>query len=251
MDAPRERTPEEKVIRVAPSSSSVRRSLADGEAKYLAAATAKLDSLEYGDPAEFIFDRSGRAAARRSNLRELWVPPTFRTADERNVERDINALWTTTEQCAVVIGHPGYGKSTLARFLTTRFAQEFLAGKLDRFAFYVPLASLKLKDRTNQRAIVECALRAVGLVLDEGALLELGKSLKTATLVFDGLDELPMTHGTGDQIPTRIEAASLIRSVNIPNNESFRTGALSTIVTSRVTDWHEDDRTKIRPAGPV
>ncbi|MFK4529175.1 formylglycine-generating enzyme required for sulfatase activity/energy-coupling factor transporter ATP-binding protein EcfA2 [Bradyrhizobium japonicum] len=248
MDAPRERTPEEKVIRVAPSSSSVRRSLADGEAKYLAAAIAKLDSLEYGDPAEFVFDRSGRAAARRSNLRELWVPPTFRTADERNVERDINALWTTTEQCAVVIGHPGYGKSTLARFLTTSFAHEFLASKLDRFAFYVPLASLKLKDRTNQRAIVECAVRAVGLVLDEGALLELEKSLKSATLIFDGLDELPMTHGAGDQIPTRIEAASLIRSVNIPNNESFRTGRLSTIVTSRVADWHEDDRTKIRPA---
>ncbi|WP_456659717.1 SUMF1/EgtB/PvdO family nonheme iron enzyme [Bradyrhizobium sp. JR3.5] len=214
----------------------------------MAAAIAKLDSLEYGDPGEFVFDRSGQAPVRRCNLGELWVPPTLRTADERSVERDINALWATPEQCAVVIGHPGYGKSTLARYLTISFAQEFLANKLDRFAFYVPLANLKLKNRTNQRAIVECALRAVDLVLDEGAILELEKSLKTATLIFDGLDELPTTHGTDDLIPTRIEAAALIRSVNIPNNESFRTGHLSTIVTSRVVDWYEDDRTKIRPA---
>lgn len=250
MDGPkRDRTPEEKVITVARAPSEAgQRKLSDVEAIYLAAVAAKLDCLEYGDPSEFVSDRTQGVALRRCILSEVWVPPTLRTADERSIERDVNSLWTAPDQCVVVIAHPGHGKSTLARFLTCMFAQEFISNRLDRFAFYVPLANLKLKGRTNQRAIVECAAKALDLDLDEATLLRLERSLRSATIIFDGLDELPIVRGNDNTIPTRIEAAALIRSVNIPHNESFRTGALSSVVTSRIVDWFDDDRTKIKPA---
>lgn len=244
------RTPEEPIVRVStkPQLESNRRKVSEAEASYLAAVTARLDSIEYGDPSEFVLGRTGRDTQRRSALSEVWVPPTLRTPDERSIERDVNALWSTSEQCAVVIADPGHGKSTLARFLTCKFAQEFLANNLDRFAFYVPLAGLRLKTRTNQRAIIECALRAVDIEPDAATVVQLEQSLKTASIIFDGLDELPTSQANDDLIPTRIEAAALIRSVNIRNNESFRTGPLSTVVTCRILDWFEDERTKIKPA---
>jgi predicted NACHT family NTPase len=242
------RTPEEKIVKVDASRSveNDRTNVVGGVARYLAGVPAYLDSIEYGDPSEFLLARTGHET-RHASLSEVWVPPVIRKLDEKSIERDVNILLSVVDHSVFILAPPGYGKSTLARYLTCFFAREFQGTKRNSFALYVPLSMLRLKDRTYRRAIVECALRFVGLESEE-LWREVEENLVHATIIFDGLDELPVGRGSDDVVPLRAEAAELIRLTNFPVSQEFRTGPLSSIVTCRTNDYFEDGRSRIPTA---
>jgi NACHT domain len=243
-----QRTPEEKIVKVNASRGVERDrpNAVGGVARYLSAVAVHLDSIEYGDPSEFLLARTGHEA-RHASLSEVWVPPVIRKLDEKSIERDVNILLSVVDHSVVILVPPGYGKSTLARYLTCFFAREFQATNRKNFALYVPLSMLRLKDRTYQRAVVECALRFVGLESEE-LFRKVEANLVYATIIFDGLDELPAGRGSDDVVPLRAEAAELIRLTHFPASNEFRTGPLSSIVTCRTNDYFEDERSRIPTA---
>ncbi len=240
------RTPEGEVIRsvqTSSPSSSTERVLTSGLAKYFRAALDRLNYLEYGDPAEY-FARTQSIEVPKSPLESVWVPPRFKQQDESGDDVVLDTLLADANPCLLVLADPGCGKSTLSRFLTCFFINRFSQGHQDYFGLFVPLSIIRTSGFTYQEAVVHCASKFVGLDEDREVITALMANLQHACLVFDGLDELPVSRRETpekDPIPLRREVAELIRTLRYVQPSHVKAGnPLRSIVTSRSRDYSED-----------
>lgn len=239
------RTPEEEIVtgeRRAVQAAAVRRPSA-GLASYFRAALDRLNYLEFGDPSEYLYLKT-KLEFPMSPLDSIWVPPRFRQQDDTGEELILDTLLADSNRCVLVLADPGWGKSTLARFLTCFFINRFVQGKQDGFGLFVPLSSLKLSGLTYQEAVIKCATRYVGVDAAPSVLTELQNNFSKACIVFDGFDELPIRRQLSNDrepSPLRREAAQMIRALRyVQPLEAMDESPLKSVVTSRKKDYFED-----------
>ncbi len=237
------RTPEQEVITSRQPIAKSSRQLSLGLATYFRAAGDRLNHLEYGDPAEYLVRAKG-VEVPNSPLNTIWVPPRFKRQDEAGEDVVLNTLLLDTNPCILVLADPGCGKSTLARFLTCFFIERFCNAEAEYFGLLVPLNNLRTSGMTYQEAVVHCAAKYVGLEHEATVVEDLRKHLADACVIFDGLDELPVSRrvsADGETLPLRREAAALVRAlryVQASNGEEKLPN--KSIVTCRSRDYFDD-----------
>jgi formylglycine-generating enzyme required for sulfatase activity len=246
-DIDKHRTPEQEVIRtrqptLRPTTPSMRE-LSPGVAKYFRAAMERLNYLQYGDPAEYLL-RMKSVEVPNSALDSIWVPPRFKQRDEKGDDISLDTLLGDPSRCLLVLADPGCGKSTLARFLTCFFINRYCRNEKDSFGLLVPLSTLRTSGMTYQEAVVYCAAKYVGLDEDLQVLKDLEVNIGEACIIFDGLDELPISRRTmteKEPVPLRREAVILISTLrHLQPSQAEGNMPLKSIVTSRSKDYFED-----------
>jgi formylglycine-generating enzyme required for sulfatase activity len=215
--------------------------LSSGLARYFRQAMLRLNYLEYGDPREYLEKRIPDAPA--TPLSDVWVPPRFIKKFTRGEEVSLNTFLADPETCRLVLADPGFGKSTLARFLTCDFIVAYERGVSGRFGVYVPLSQLRTSGFSHHEAVALAAATYVGLQDDDIVRTALAQELRRATIIFDGLDELPTARRSGGDaaIPLRADAQELIAALRHrhPVGGGEEDG-IPSIVTCRYTDYFED-----------
>lgn len=217
--------------------------LSAGLARYFRHALRRLDYLEYGDPREYLKKIYPDAPA--TSLSDVWVAPRFVKKFEGPQELTLETFLADPATCRLVLADPGFGKSTLARFLTCHFINKYEKGEAPRFGIYVPLSLLRTNALTHHEAVALAAATYVGLQDDEDVRLAIAQELQRALIIFDGLDELPtIRRGGGDSsIPLRFDAQELISTLRHrhPVGGGEVTEGIPSIVTCRLADYFEAD----------
>lgn len=242
------RTPEGDVAYVQPQPAASGSARPAQLASYLSAVLDTYDYLEYGDPSQYVERISPGRAVRKARLSEVWVAPLLRRGDdpELGTEATVNHMMQDEQGVVLLLARPGHGKSSLARFLACSYAKEADMP----LPILVPLHKLDIGDQSYQEAIVRTGIEAVGLGDDEDLPKLLLDQLESCLVIFDGLDEVPVTdqvgRSAGGKEPTlRRDAAKLIRSFVAGLD---RPGVTKAVVTSRVHDYYEDADSRIRDA---
>ena len=251
-DFDRHRTPEEETVRSVHNNSKRNPVLTIGLSTFFSRALELFDHLEYGDPSEYL-QNLGSVGVAMSPIDDTWTPPRFKQQGQEGEEVGLDILLADRTQGILVLADPGCGKSTLARFLTCTFISRFCQEEQDHFAILVPLASLRLSGMTYQEAVVNCAVRRVGLESDPEVAKDLIRNFEKCFVIFDGLDELPISvrhsrEGEPPSPPTRQEAAQLVRAlrfVHAPTQRGER--PFRFVVTCRTRDYFEDPTSSLAP----
>jgi formylglycine-generating enzyme required for sulfatase activity len=243
----KQRTPEQEVVTTHPETPTMGgrpgQGVNLGLAKYFRGASDRLDFLEYGDPSEYLL-RMSSVDVPKNPLNSIWVPPRFNQQDIGGDEVILDTLLSDPNPCLLVLAEPGYGKSTLARFLTCFFIERFSKGEQDYFGIFVPLSSLRTTGMTYPEAVSHCAAKYVGLESDREVIEDLRKNLSHACVIFDGFDELPLRRrAIEDAEPAflRREAALLIRALRYVRTAASEVDTpRKCVVTTRSKDYFED-----------
>jgi formylglycine-generating enzyme required for sulfatase activity len=213
---------------------------------YCSGVQARLDYLEFGDPAELL-EAAYRVTVPRQTLADIWIPPMLSEAGVMGVtgveprvglELQLDRVLELRQQLVVILAQPGGGKSTLSRFLAVRGAAQILAsGAPDGIIIYVPVAKLDLTGSAIEEAIAAAAADAVGLGRMSSDLVGAMTSVMSrAIFVVDGLDEAsvaPINPADGHRV-TRSEVIGAVRFLLL----SYRGSRC--IVTCREADYVSD-----------
>jgi formylglycine-generating enzyme required for sulfatase activity len=241
-DFSKHRTPEQETIRdvAGIAAASARSGMSPILVRYFSAVLAKCNYLEYGDPAEYLF-RITRVEVPKSPIESIWVPPRFKQQEDAAQDITLDQVLCDQNDCVLILADPGNGKSTLARFLTCFFINRFVDAEQDHFALFIPLPLLQVVG-TNEEAVALCAATYVGLENDLALRQYLEREITHATLIFDGLDEVPIGRSASEDsksVPIRAQVAQLIRSlrwgIGLPKQTQPKM-----FVTTRSRDYFED-----------
>lgn len=246
------RNPEEQIIRVPQKDSQPvrgeKRVISIGMTRYFRSARERLDYLEYGDPSDYLLRKLGRVFP-RSSLQKVWVPPTFRGQDDSGSELSLQSVLNDQNKCILLLADAGVGKSTISRYLTCKFIEGYESGTSEYFALYIPLKTLRFSKNGEpldyKRIIADCAARFVGLETED-VIDDIEASLADAVLIFDGLDELPISRTTQvrglSAAAPRLDAVEMIRLLSAQSItlEDRRPIPFRSFVTSRFRDYMDN-----------
>lgn len=204
---------------------------------------AKLNYLEFGDPAELLSSEYG-VEVRPSKLGRIWVPPMLRdrvvTMDgaranaQARPERPFERVISDLPQQLVILASPGGGKSTACRYLACRYA-EFTG---DRVPLYLPVRHFRRGSKPAEEAIAEvwaAFFRQNDEVRD--AIASTPDILARTVLLFDGLDEAPIDaepEGPMAGALTRAKVSEIVRDLSATYPEA------RCVVTCRESDYAQD-----------
>ncbi len=167
--------------------------------EYLTHVIAALNVLDVGSPSELVMSMVKNVPG--SPIVDVWTPPKVRTvpsitADKEwlrmgGIERRFELVFENLDEpLRVLLGDPGYGKTTAAKYLAILFADKFIKGNGDYVPVYVPL---RYVDSAKENLIEEIILTAVRHAGCESSFDLLIQSLTSKNvkpfIIFDGLDE--------------------------------------------------------------
>ena len=248
-DDNKKKRPKEYEVNKITSTKKGNRVIPVGLTKYFQAALKKLDSLEFGDPSDYL--RSvHNIEVPKTLLSAIWVAPVFKKFDGK--QEDVAFIDFINESAPqLVLADPGCGKSTLSRFLTCDYIKKYISSEQDYFGIFVPLSIFNKPEGSTGDDIAFCAAEFVGLEKDKEVLDELSKNILNACIIFDGFDELPSSPSNRtkeNSFAIRSEVVTFIN--NVESNAYINSNGESQqryIVLCRKVDYKGyDEKSKLR-----
>lgn len=221
---------------------------AGGVQAYLRFLARYLDRIDIGSPAQVIssvetvgpkIPQLLETVCTKCRVRRvLQVTGSQDTLDISNIERDIFAAIADAGKRIVLLGHPGSGKTTAARWLSIRYAQMYLTGRSYSIPIYVPLRHIDISTIDGVNALVDAALLGLESFPDHPEVRQYLKSNHNRlSIVIDGLDELPIRSKHGEYRSSSLQRLYSGLEVFLESGEGHQV-----LITSRLQDYlHNPD----------
>ncbi|AGZ41063.1 SUMF1/EgtB/PvdO family nonheme iron enzyme [Actinoplanes friuliensis] len=210
--------------------------------EYLRSLRSRLDQIDIGSPVQRV--NSVATPLRHLNIIEAVctrprVRRILKLADSPDgievseTQREAFAGIGDAGRRQVILGHPGSGKTTLARWLVIRYAQDFLEGRSFSVPIYLPLREVALSSIGSLDDLIETATKLQPTLPAEAEVRRfLRENRNRLSLIIDGLDELPAISAAGEARAESISRLYGILDEFIDSSEGHQV-----VITSRIQDY--------------
>lgn len=155
------------------------------------------------------------------------------TLDISETERDIFAAIADAGTRIVLLGQPGSGKTTMARWLCLRYIALYLAGRSFSIPIYVPLRRVDISAISTVDQLIDAALADLDQFTEHPGLRSYLKSNHNRlSIIMDGLDELPMRSVGGESRKDSLQRLYKCLDIFLDSDEGHQI-----ILTSRLQDY--------------